>query len=109
MLSGSHPLLSSGSVSVSTSVSVSHFWSKTMKTKSETETETEERRAVNDYSSNVVKIHRGGIPTMDPVSRPWTTAAIDTRERERTFIRAAYGWMFGGLLLTAAAAAWVVM
>jgi FtsH-binding integral membrane protein len=43
------------------------------------------------------------------MSRPWTTAAIDTRERERAFIRAAYGWMFGGLLLTAAAAAWVVM
>src|SRR5688572_12249471 len=50
-----------------------------------------------------------GYPQMDPMSRPWTTAAIDTRDRERTFIRAAYGWMFGGLLLTAAAAAWVVM
>ena len=32
----------------------------------------------------------------------------DTVERERTFIRSVYAWMFGGLLLTAAAAAWVV-
>jgi len=32
----------------------------------------------------------------------------DTAERERTFIRSVYGWMFGGLLLTAAAALWVV-
>lgn len=32
----------------------------------------------------------------------------DTAERERTFIRSVYAWMFGGLLLTAAAAAWVV-
>src|SRR5687768_8059274 len=29
-------------------------------------------------------------------------------ERERSFIRSVYGWMFGGLLLTAAAALWVV-
>jgi len=33
----------------------------------------------------------------------------DTAERERTFIRSVYGWMFGGLLLTAAAAMWVVV
>ncbi|HET7433968.1 MAG TPA: Bax inhibitor-1/YccA family protein [Thermoanaerobaculia bacterium] len=32
-----------------------------------------------------------------------------TAERERTFLRSVYGWMFGGLLLTAAAALWVVM
>jgi uncharacterized protein len=32
-----------------------------------------------------------------------------TAEREREFIRSVYGWMFGGLLLTAAAAMWVVM
>jgi len=32
----------------------------------------------------------------------------DTAERERTFIRSVYAWMFGGLLLTAAAALWVV-
>ena len=31
-----------------------------------------------------------------------------TAERERTFIRSVYAWMFAGLLLTAAAAAWVV-
>ncbi len=31
-----------------------------------------------------------------------------TAERERTFIRSVYAWMFGGLLLTAAAAWWVV-
>lgn len=29
-------------------------------------------------------------------------------ERERSFIRSVYGWMFGGLMLTAAAALWVV-
>ena len=34
--------------------------------------------------------------------------AVDTRERERTFIRSVYGWMFGGLMITAAAALWVV-
>ncbi len=33
----------------------------------------------------------------------------DTVERERSFIRSVYGWMFGGLMLTAAAAMWVVM
>jgi uncharacterized protein len=32
----------------------------------------------------------------------------DTAERERTFIRSVYGWMFGGLILTAMAAMWVV-
>ncbi|MFZ2490189.1 MAG: Bax inhibitor-1/YccA family protein [Thermoanaerobaculia bacterium] len=32
----------------------------------------------------------------------------ETGERERTFIRSVYAWMFGGLLLTAAAALWVV-
>ena len=32
----------------------------------------------------------------------------DTAERERTFIRSVYGWMFGGLVLTALAAMWVV-
>lgn len=31
-----------------------------------------------------------------------------TAERERSFIRSVYAWMFGGLLITAAAAAWVV-
>jgi FtsH-binding integral membrane protein len=32
----------------------------------------------------------------------------DVAERERSFIRSVYGWMFGGLMLTAAAALWVV-
>lgn len=32
----------------------------------------------------------------------------DTAERERTFIRSVYAWMFAGLLLTAAASLWVV-
>jgi FtsH-binding integral membrane protein len=31
-----------------------------------------------------------------------------TAERERTFIRSVYAWMFGGLILTALAALWVV-
>jgi len=31
-----------------------------------------------------------------------------TAERERTFLRSVYAWMFGGLLLTAAASYWVV-
>lgn len=35
-----------------------------------------------------------------------STAEMDTRVR--TFVRSVYGWMFGGLLLTAFAAAWVV-
>lgn len=33
----------------------------------------------------------------------------ETAERERTFIRSVYGWMFGGLVLTALAAWWVVL
>ena len=33
----------------------------------------------------------------------------DVAERERSFIRSVYGWMFGGLMLTAAASLWVVM
>jgi hypothetical protein len=32
----------------------------------------------------------------------------ETAERERTFIRSVYAWMFGGLVLTALAAMWVV-
>jgi FtsH-binding integral membrane protein len=45
--------------------------------------------------------------------RPEQPAWIDGRtadmaERERTFIRSVYAWMFGGLLLTAVAALWVV-
>jgi len=33
----------------------------------------------------------------------------ETAERERSFIKSVYGWMFGGLMLTAASALWVVM
>jgi len=33
----------------------------------------------------------------------------DSGLRERAFIRSVYGWMFGGLLVTAAAALWVVL
>ncbi|HUP59133.1 MAG TPA: Bax inhibitor-1/YccA family protein [Thermoanaerobaculia bacterium] len=32
-----------------------------------------------------------------------------TAERERAFIRSVYAWMFGGLMITAAASLWVVM
>ena len=40
----------------------------------------------------------------------WIDArTAETSERERTFIRSVYAWMFGGLLLTAAAAYWVVI
>jgi FtsH-binding integral membrane protein len=45
--------------------------------------------------------------------RPQQPAWVDGRtaesaERERTFIRSVYAWMFGGLILTALAALWVV-
>ncbi len=35
-------------------------------------------------------------------------ATVETQTRVRTFIRSVYGWMFGGLLLTALSALWVV-
>lgn len=35
-------------------------------------------------------------------------SAVDAQERERAFFRTVYSWMFGGLLLTAFAAMWVV-
>src|SRR5579859_918736 len=38
----------------------------------------------------------------------WISAGADTGERTRAFIRGVYGWMFGGLMLTAFAALWVV-
>jgi len=42
--------------------------------------------------------------------QPWISASTEEMgARERTFIRSVYGWMFGGLLLTAVAALWVVM
>jgi FtsH-binding integral membrane protein len=49
---------------------------------------------------------------MDPLSpQPaWISASTAEMElRTRAFIRSVYGWMFGGLLLTAFAAMWVVM
>lgn len=44
-----------------------------------------------------------------PNQPAWIDArTADTAERERTFIRSVYAWMFGGLILTALAALWVV-
>lgn len=46
---------------------------------------------------------------MNRVSTPaWLNATAVDAVRERAFIRGVYGWMFGGLLLTALASAWVV-
>jgi FtsH-binding integral membrane protein len=40
----------------------------------------------------------------------WISAsAVSTAERTRAFIRGVYGWMAGGLMITAFAALWVVM
>jgi FtsH-binding integral membrane protein len=40
----------------------------------------------------------------------WIDARVaSTAEQERTFIRSVYAWMFGGLLLTALAAMWVIV
>lgn len=40
---------------------------------------------------------------------PWIDGqTVEGQIRERSFIRSVYGWMFGGLLLTALAALWVV-
>lgn len=39
----------------------------------------------------------------------WISATtVDSQTRIRAFVRSVYGWMFGGLLLTALAALWVV-
>ena len=50
---------------------------------------------------------------MNPYESPqpaWVSASTaETQIRERAFIRSVYAWMFGGLLLTAFASAWVVM
>ncbi|HUP46278.1 MAG TPA: Bax inhibitor-1/YccA family protein [Thermoanaerobaculia bacterium] len=37
-----------------------------------------------------------------------SSATVETQERIRTFVRSVYGWMFGGLLLTALASFWVL-
>jgi FtsH-binding integral membrane protein len=43
-------------------------------------------------------------------NQAWVNATpAATVERERSFIRGAYGWMFAGLLLTALASAWVMV
>src|SRR5947209_18420834 len=46
----------------------------------------------------------------NPNSAPaWISASTtESAERERAFFRSVYSWMFGGLLLTAFAAMWVV-
>ena len=42
--------------------------------------------------------------------QPWISASTAEMDvREHSFIRSVYAWMFGGLLLTAVAALWVVM
>ena len=48
-------------------------------------------------------------PQIPPTSSWATTSAIDTTARVQAFVRAVYGWMFAGLSLTAAAAAWVYL
>lgn len=47
----------------------------------------------------------------NPQQQPaWiSSSTADTESRTRAFIRGVYGWMFGGLMLTAFAALWVVM
>ena len=45
---------------------------------------------------------------MEDRLQPWISAATtDSLERERTFIRTVYAWMFGGLSLTSLSAFWV--
>jgi FtsH-binding integral membrane protein len=40
--------------------------------------------------------------------QPWVdVTTVESRARERSFIRSVYGWMFGGLLFTALSALWV--
>ena len=50
------------------------------------------------------------LPNSSQQQPAWISASTAEMEtRTRTFIRTVYGWMFGGLLLTALAAVWVVM
>jgi FtsH-binding integral membrane protein len=50
------------------------------------------------------------LPNSSQQQPAWISASTAEMEtRTRTFVRAVYGWMFGGLLTTAFAAAWVVM
>jgi uncharacterized protein len=49
------------------------------------------------------------LPNSSQQQPAWISASTAEMEnRTRTFVRAVYGWMFGGLLLTAFAALWVV-
>ena len=44
-----------------------------------------------------------------PTQPAWIDGrTAETAERERSFIRSVYAWMFGGLMLTAAASLWVI-
>jgi FtsH-binding integral membrane protein len=50
------------------------------------------------------------LPNSSQQQPAWISASTAEMEtRTRTFVRAVYGWMFGGLMTTAFAAAWVVM
>ncbi len=50
------------------------------------------------------------LPNSSQQQPAWISASTAEMEgRTRAFIRSVYGWMFGGLLLTAFAALWVVM
>jgi len=49
------------------------------------------------------------FPHQQPMQPAWIDGrTAETAERERSFIRSVYAWMFGGLMLTAAASLWVV-
>jgi uncharacterized protein len=47
-------------------------------------------------------------PPYRPEQAAWISATADTADTVRSFIRAVYAWMFGGLALTAAASLWVL-
>jgi len=50
------------------------------------------------------------LPNSSQQQPAWISASTAEMEnRTRAFVRSVYGWMFGGLLLTAFAALWVVM
>jgi FtsH-binding integral membrane protein len=50
------------------------------------------------------------LPNSSQQQPAWISASTaEMEQRTRTFIRSVYGWMFGGLLLTAFAALWVVL
>jgi FtsH-binding integral membrane protein len=50
------------------------------------------------------------LPNYSQQQPAWISASTaEMEQRTRAFVRTVYGWMFGGLLLTAFAALWVVM